>query len=550
MEELHIIIQQAKENNLKAFGILVRRFQDMGVGYAFSILNDFHLSEDVAQEAFIEVYKKLPQLQKNEAFPSWFRKIIFKYCDRLMRRRLIETRPLNDVGEMPAREPLPSDILEGHEINTLVLEAIQALSEPQRRVTALFYISNYSQKEIADFLDVPVTTVQKRLYDARIRLQERMFKMVQDNLGEHRPSKDDTFEQKVLKNALPHYATKNKEQMAQQVIKAALAEYDIEYSDVEFLEHIVNEVYLLHTDNKKNKYVLRIHHPISRLFSGVWQEKEAIESELQWLLALHRDTDIVSEIPIANLKGEYVTSISIDGIQSPLNCTLLCRPQGHHIWTGDWKASPLVNTQRELQASTLGALLAQIHLHAEEWHRPENFTRPQYDWNSLNECTNMLKPAVDDGLFGADDFSVIEEVTQRMKGVMSELGESSENWGLIHGGLHEMHYLFKGNEARPLDFTCCGFGHYLYDIAYSIRHLNHDIQLKKAFISGYQSLRRLPEEYTTYIEGFFLTCGIREMAFHSSNPIEHSGFLNAKIASKGSRYRKYLDDIPFLLNEV
>ena len=546
MEEMHLLIQNSKAGDFNAFGRLVHRFQDMAVGYAFSLLGDFHLAEDAAQEAFIEAYKKLPQLRKHEAFPGWLRKIVFKHCDRLARRRWIEVTPL--VEEIPAQEPLQSEILEGYEINRLVWQSVQALPEHQRRVTALFYISSYSQKEIADFLDIPVTTVQKRLYDAKLRLKERMLTMVQDHLGANRLSKDDQFAQKVLENAIPHYAKGNKDRIAQQVVKTVLDEYTIEYSDVEFLEHIVNEVYLLHTEDKRGKFVLRIHHPISRVFSGSWQEKEVIESELQWLMALRRDTDMVVEEPVPNQKGDYVTSISMDRVQGSLNCTVLSRPEGHQIWTGDWRIAPLVNTQRELQASTVGALMAQLHLHSEEWNPPEGFARPQYHWDSLRECTDMLKPAVDDGLWSTDDFSVTEEVTQRIKDAMDELGESSENWGLIHAGLDETHYLFKGNEACPIDFTCCGFGHYLYDIAYSLRHLNHDMQLKKAFVSGYQSLRRLPEKYASYIEGFFLACGIREMAFHSSNPAEHKGFIHSKPAAKGGRCRKYLDNVPFVFD--
>ena len=61
-------------------------------------------------------------------------------------------------------------------------------------------------------------------------------------------------------------------------------------------------VYGARSPDKKRKYILRIHHPISRVFTG-WQEKEVIESELQWLLALRRDTDIAVEEPIPNQQG-------------------------------------------------------------------------------------------------------------------------------------------------------------------------------------------------------------------------------------------------------
>ena len=51
MEELGDLIKQAQTGDLAAFSTVVRRFQDMAVGYAYSQLSDFHLAEDVAQEA-------------------------------------------------------------------------------------------------------------------------------------------------------------------------------------------------------------------------------------------------------------------------------------------------------------------------------------------------------------------------------------------------------------------------------------------------------------------------------------------------------------------
>jgi len=53
MADLKSLIILAQAGDLEAFGKIVRQFQDMAVGYAYSILGDFHLAEDAAQEAFI-----------------------------------------------------------------------------------------------------------------------------------------------------------------------------------------------------------------------------------------------------------------------------------------------------------------------------------------------------------------------------------------------------------------------------------------------------------------------------------------------------------------
>ena len=63
-EELTSTVRRAQAGDLEAYGWIVRRFQDMAVGYAASILGDFHLAEDAAQEAFLEVWRDLAQLRE------------------------------------------------------------------------------------------------------------------------------------------------------------------------------------------------------------------------------------------------------------------------------------------------------------------------------------------------------------------------------------------------------------------------------------------------------------------------------------------------------
>lgn len=66
MEDLKTLVIRSRSGDLDAYGEIVRRFQDMAYGYAYSVLGDFHLAQDVAQEAFIQAYRDLktaPSLQ-------------------------------------------------------------------------------------------------------------------------------------------------------------------------------------------------------------------------------------------------------------------------------------------------------------------------------------------------------------------------------------------------------------------------------------------------------------------------------------------------------
>jgi len=177
-----------------AFGELVVRFQDMAYGYAYAILGDAQMAQDAAQEAFIAAYQNLDQLREPKAFPGWLRRIVFTQCCRLTRGKRLANQSLDTV-QLSSSPPLAA--LEAQEMQEQIRAAIQALPEPQRMATVLYYIDGYSQNEVAEFLGISVDAVKKRLQRAREQLQERMVEMVQENLQEQRPSRDDEFAKSV-----------------------------------------------------------------------------------------------------------------------------------------------------------------------------------------------------------------------------------------------------------------------------------------------------------------------------------------------------------------
>ena len=185
MEELERLVERARAGDLDAFGRIVGRFQDMAYGCAYAVVGDFHLAQDVAQEAFLEAYRSLPKLQENKAFPGWFRRIVLRSCNRLTRRRQPDIVGMETLAAMTATSPEPARMVGAQEMKDKVLAAIRALPEHERMVTTLFYINGYSQEEIAGFLEVPVTTVKNRLHTSRNRLKERMMNMVADEMKSH-----------------------------------------------------------------------------------------------------------------------------------------------------------------------------------------------------------------------------------------------------------------------------------------------------------------------------------------------------------------------------
>ena len=180
-----------------AYSHIVKQFQDLAVGYAYSILRNFPLAEEAAQEAFIEAYLNLHRLHKPAAFPGWLKRIVFKQCDRITRKKSHPAVSLTQTGELISDRSSPTSVAEQQELQHIVRQAIDLLPEGEREVIALFYLGEQSQKEISAFLEVPVSTVKNRLFSARKKLKTNFNHMVEDYLYSQRPSQDNTFANRV-----------------------------------------------------------------------------------------------------------------------------------------------------------------------------------------------------------------------------------------------------------------------------------------------------------------------------------------------------------------
>ena len=195
MGDLSGLIVAARKGDSDAFEEVVRRFQDMAVGYAYAALGDWQEAEDAAQEAFIAAWYGLVNLREVAAFPGWFRRIVYTQASRRLRVKRPLLVSLEEVGEIAVR-----DRGSGMELSPAadaLAYALEALPEAQRTVTLLHYMNDYRQHEIAAFLEIPIGTVKSRLYHARKLMKERMMDL--GDLSTQRPSRDSQFTDNVMR---------------------------------------------------------------------------------------------------------------------------------------------------------------------------------------------------------------------------------------------------------------------------------------------------------------------------------------------------------------
>ncbi|MCP3775257.1 sigma-70 family RNA polymerase sigma factor [Paenibacillus sp. MZ04-78.2] len=164
-------IEQAKQGDREAFDLIVRRFTAMAHAVAYERLRDSFLAEDAVQESFAEAFIHLRKLKEAEAFPGWFKTIVIRQCNRLVRKKRHPTVPFDQMVQTAGGQPSVPDIVERKELQQWLHDSIAALSPGLRMAVQLFYFHGYTLQEISAYSGTPVPTLKKRLFDARAKLK-------------------------------------------------------------------------------------------------------------------------------------------------------------------------------------------------------------------------------------------------------------------------------------------------------------------------------------------------------------------------------------------
>lgn len=175
MDDLITLIQQAQSTDIstrrEAFDQLAQQYRAMAYKQAYSTLRDTDMADDAVQDALLAAYLHIDKLRDPDAFPSWLRRIVMTQCDRMIRGKSPVLMSLDARENLFVERPSVESLVEQKEAQDQLHVAIDALPEHERAVTEGYYIQGESQKELAERLEVPLTTVKKRLQYARDHLR-------------------------------------------------------------------------------------------------------------------------------------------------------------------------------------------------------------------------------------------------------------------------------------------------------------------------------------------------------------------------------------------
>lgn len=162
-----------------AFDVLVGRWEKRIRGAIYRLVGSDEEARDLCQEAFLKAYKSLRSFKREARFSSWLYQIALNLCrDRMRRRRgktMVSLDELEEGGAaMPVAGPTALDLLQERDTKRLVRGAIEALPDEQREVIILKEYQGLTFLEIAQALDVPISTVKTRLYRGLDQLRSRL----------------------------------------------------------------------------------------------------------------------------------------------------------------------------------------------------------------------------------------------------------------------------------------------------------------------------------------------------------------------------------------
>lgn len=166
------LVKAYQAGDQKAIAKLVKRWHLIFCKKAYWILKDANLSKDIAQVSWQTIIDRLHTLQKPSSFKSWALRIVYsKSLDAL---RELSKKRSKETEFGVSQVLITEEYYEHIELKEALLKAVRQLPKQQQNVIKLFYIEDYSLKEISNILNISEGTTKSRLFHAREKLKKAL----------------------------------------------------------------------------------------------------------------------------------------------------------------------------------------------------------------------------------------------------------------------------------------------------------------------------------------------------------------------------------------
>jgi RNA polymerase sigma-70 factor (ECF subfamily) len=174
------MITRAQAGDASAFTEIYNLHKQRVFAICFRMVRDFSLAEDLAQDAFIQLHRKIGSFRGDAAFSTWLYRITFNIVLMHLRKATLHTISLEEVtacipSERITREFGTRDLHQAGVVDRLALSrAVDALAPGYRSVYVLHEVEGYEHREIAEAQQCSTGTTKSQLHKARRALRSAL----------------------------------------------------------------------------------------------------------------------------------------------------------------------------------------------------------------------------------------------------------------------------------------------------------------------------------------------------------------------------------------
>lgn len=168
-ENLDQLILKVAQGDVKAYEELYLQTKSSVYGYALSLVRSPQEAEDIMQDCFLRIYRNAPSFKKENKAINWIMTITRNLSlDRLKSKSSQELSLEEDWLD-------PGDDFSQQSLDKLALDlAIKSLNQEERQIVILYAVVGFKHREIADFLDLPLTTELSKYHRSLKKLRKKL----------------------------------------------------------------------------------------------------------------------------------------------------------------------------------------------------------------------------------------------------------------------------------------------------------------------------------------------------------------------------------------
>jgi len=173
-----VLTQIAARGNISAFELLYERYHRRTYSLCLRMTNSQTEAEDLTQEVFIQLFRKIGSFRGDSAFSTWLHRLTVNQVLMHFRRRSVKNEKTSESGEMPEQtvsgteNPRKMPVLD----RIALKNAVAQLPPGYRNVFVLHDVEGYEHEEVANLLKISVGTSKSQLHKARLKLRGLLIK--------------------------------------------------------------------------------------------------------------------------------------------------------------------------------------------------------------------------------------------------------------------------------------------------------------------------------------------------------------------------------------